>query len=278
MAALEKDLGGTTTDGDSAKQIEKLEGEVASLRERYSDDHPDVVRLRKSIAALKQSATSEPAAQAVKPKADNPGYLSLETQLKVLEAEMEGVRAKRKDLSAKLATYEARLVQTPQVEQEYLDLTRDRENSLVRYREMKAKLMEAEVAQELEKDRKGERFSLIDPPQFPERPRTPNRPAILLIGLVAALGGGMGYGGAIEAIDPSIKSAKHLGRSFTAPILSVIPRIETAEERTKQRRRRLALWAVLAAVFVAGAVGIHLFYLPLEVLWYLIPRRLGIAI
>src|SRR5262249_48391972 len=110
------------------------------------------------------------------------------------------------------------------------------------------------------------------------RPRTPNRPAILLVGLVAALGGGVGYGGAREAIDPSIKSAKQLGRSFAAPILSVIPRIETAEERLKGKRKRLALWGMLAAGIVAAAVTIHVFYIPLEVLWYLIPRRLGISI
>jgi type VI protein secretion system component VasF len=190
---------------------------------------------------------------------------------------MESLRTKRTALSAKLASYEARLVQTPQVVQEYLDMTRDRENSLARYREMKAKLMEAEVAQELEKDRKSERFSLIDPPQFPERPRSPNRPAILWVGLIAALGVGMGYGGAAEAVDPSIKSAKQLGRKFPAPILSVIPHIETAEERAKRKRKRLVLWALIAAALVLAAVLIHLFYMPLELLWYLIPRRLGIS-
>jgi polysaccharide biosynthesis transport protein len=279
MAALEREVGDPSAASERAKQIEKLESESVSLRERYSEDHPDVVRLRKSIAALKEGGNYDPVTSTSRPpKADNPGYLSLETQLKVLAAEMEGLRKKRTELSAKLATYEARLVQTPQVEQEYLDLSRDRENSVSRYREMKAKLMEAEIGQELEKDRKGERFSLIDPPQFPEKPRSPNRPAILLIGLVAALGGGLGYGGVLEAADQSIKSPKQLGRTFGAPILSVIPRIETARERARRRRKRMVLWALVAAGVVIAGVLIHFFYMPLEVLWYLIPRRIGIAL
>ncbi len=280
MAALEREVGDTPDENERAKQIEKLESESIALGERYSEDHPDVVRLKKSIAALKQEERRASAANPRfrPPKVDNPSYLSLETQLKVLQAEMEGLRKKRTELVAKLETYEARLVQTPQVEQQYFDLTRDRENSVARYRDMKAKVMEAEVGQELEKDRKGERFSLIDPPQLPEKPRSPNRPAILLIGLVAAAGGGLGYGGLLEAADQSIKSPKQLGRIFAAPLLSVIPHIETAEERTRRGRKRIVLWMLVATGIVIAALLIHLFYMPLEVLWYLVPRRLGIAL
>jgi len=66
-----------------------------------------------------------------------------------------------------------RLTRMPQVEREYVNLKRDYENSQMRYRELKAKQMEAEVGQQLEKERKGERFSLIDPPQLPEKPSSP---------------------------------------------------------------------------------------------------------
>jgi len=66
-----------------------------------------------------------------------------------------------------------RLTSMPQVEREYVNLKRDYENSQMRYRELKAKQMEAEVGQQLEKERKGERFSLIDPPQLPENRSSP---------------------------------------------------------------------------------------------------------
>ena len=51
-------------------------------------------------------------------------------------------------------TYDSRLLQIPEIEREYRDLTRDYENAQTRYREVKAKQMQAEVSQELEKDRK----------------------------------------------------------------------------------------------------------------------------
>jgi len=278
IASLEQELGGTMTDDERAKQVEKLESEAAELRERYSEDHPDLVRLRKLIAALNRGDDQERTGPKAEIKADNPSYLSLQTQLRVLDAEAQGLRKKREEATAKLSIYEARIVQTPQVEQEYLDLVRDRENTLARYREMKSKLSESQVAEDLEKDRKGERFSLIDPPQLPERPRSPNRPAILLLGVVVALGGGLGYGGLLEALDPSIKGPKHLGRSFGAPILSVIPHIETAGERAARRRTHTLLWVGLLAALIAAALLVHFFYMPLEVLWYWLPRRLGIAL
>jgi uncharacterized protein involved in exopolysaccharide biosynthesis len=278
IAALEQKVGASAPDADGAKRIRQLESEVTALRERYAADHPDVVRAEKTLAALKQSVSAAQPTSRVTPKGDNPSYLSLQTQLKVIDAETQAQQKKRTELEAKLARYDARLVQTPQVEQRYQDLVREHENAVVRYREMKAKLMEAEVAQELEKDRKGERFSLIDPPQLPEKPRSPNRPAILVIGIIGALGGSLGYAGVLEALDRSIKSPTHLGRAFGAPILSVIPHIETADERARARRNRLLIWAAVGGGLVLAAVLVHLFHMPLEVLWYVLARRLGIAL
>jgi uncharacterized protein involved in exopolysaccharide biosynthesis len=274
IAALEQQVGTPTSDSERAKEIAKLESEAASLRERYAPDHPDLVRIDKSIAALKAKGASAPAQPA---RPDNPPYLSLQTQLKVIDAEAQALRKKRADLEAKLAGYDARLMQTPQVEQRYQDLVRERENAVTRYREMKAKLMEAEVAQELEKDRKGERFSLIDPPQLPEKPRSPNRSTILLLGVIGAMGGGLGYGGVAEALDRSIKSPRHLGRTFGAPVLSVIPHITTLQEHARARRRRIVLWVIAAASLTLGLLLLHFFYMPLEVLWYALPRKIGMA-
>ena len=87
----------------------------------------------------------------------------------------------------KINALESRLLKSPQVEREYLGLARDYENAVLKYREIKAKLMEAELAQELERGHKGERFSLIDPPTLPEQPIKPNRLAILFLGFIFSL-------------------------------------------------------------------------------------------
>jgi len=261
------------------KVIARLDTQLVTLRERYSSDHPDVIGVVKRIEALRAARGSvEETEKSAAFDGGNPAYLAVQTQLKVLDSEMASARVRRKEIDARLAQYESRLVQTPQVEQEYLDLTRERENTLARYREMKQKQMEAEVAQELEKERKGERFSLIDPPQLPEKPRSPNRPVILIVGVVAALVGGVGVGGLREWLDRSIKGPKQLIRTLAAPILTVVPHIETDEERAQRRRRRLVFGLAGTAGLILCLVAVHLFYRPIGVLWFVLLRRLDIGL
>ncbi len=276
IEALKRETGQTGDGDEKAKRLAKMRADLAALRERYSPDHPDVIKLVHSIESLENALAADASAPKEKPtiKPENPAYISIQTQLDALDSEQKSLKSKRLELLAKRDQYEKRLEQTPQVEREYLDLSRDHENSVVRYRETKAKLMEAEVAQQLEKNAKAERFSLIDPPQLPERPRSPNRPAILLIGVVAALAGSAGYGGVLEGLDGSVKNPKQLVRTVRVPLLSVIPYIDNGADRARRRNRRLfAIGAVIAGVLVLLA-AIHFFWMPLEVFWYYLLRRL----
>jgi len=268
IAALKKETGGVADAGERSKQLTRLHAELATARERYSDDHPDIVKLRKSIAALEaeQLDSGDVRTTAVKP--ENPAYIALQAQLQSALSEIKSSRTKRAALQAKVASYERRLEQTPQVEREYLDLSRDREASWTRYREIKAKQMQADIGQELEKDRKGERFSLIDPPQLPEQPSSPNRPAILLLGLVLSLGAGVGCAAILEGLDDSVHGAKTLTAIVKVPVLAVIPYIENEGERRKKLKlRRIAAASSLAAL-VLVAILINSFFVPLDVLWF----------
>ena len=280
IEALKRETGKSDDPQEKFKRREKLRTDLAALRERYAADHPDVVKLTRSIESLEQSMADDAMAQkgpaaAIKP--ENPAYISMQTQLDALNSEEKGLRVKRIELQTKRDQYEKRLEQTPQTEREYLDLNRDHENSVVRYREIKAKQMDAEVAQQLEKDAKAERFSLIDPPQFPEKPRSPNRPAILLIGAVVALGGGVGYGGVLEGLDGSVKNPKQLTRTLQVPLLSVIPFMENDRERTRRKKRWMLIVTAAVVAIIVLLVAVHFFVMPLEVLWYSILRRLQLG-
>ena len=257
IAALKADTGATGK-VDTADQLKKLEAELAALKERYGDDHPDVQRLKRSIAALTAPKASprrltrgrQQASRRPDPDPpDNPAYIVLATQLESTKRELAQLSALRDDLRAKQRTYDARLLQIPEVEREYSELTRDYDNAQTRYREIKAKQMQAEGAVELEKDRKAERFSLGEPANLPEKPFSPNRPAIALIGLVASLGSGLGLAWLREAIDPSVKGPLELARIAPVPILTAIPYIETQREQVGKRRRTLgADWLELGGL------------------------------
>jgi succinoglycan biosynthesis transport protein ExoP len=268
IEALQKETGGGSDPQEQSKQLVRLRADLATTRDKYSDDHPDVVKLKKSIAALEaeQGVPGSVKAPVVKP--ENPAYITFKAQLESILSELKSSRSKRAALQSKVASFDLRLEQTPQVEREYLDLTRDHEASLLRYREIRAKQMQADIGQELEKDRKGERFSLIDPPQLPEKPSSPNRPAILLLGLVLSLGGGVGSAAVLESLDDSVRGSKALSGLLKVPVLAVIPYMENNEER--QRKRKIALVIVASSVATLGlaVLLVHFFFVPLDVLWF----------
>src|SRR5499427_4438475 len=264
IEALEKTV--KTPESRDQRSLDEAKAELARLSERYSPDHPDVVKQRKRVEAL-ESVAAEDADKAGK-RPGNPVYVSLETQGESIRMEIESLRERRKQLQSTLAEYRLRVEQTPSVEHRYRDLERDRENTVAKYREIRAKQMEADVATELEKNRKAERFSLIDPPQYPEKPQAPNRPMLLLGAFVVSVGGGLGAGAFTEILDGSVKGARALTVLLEAPPLAVVPRIRDLARL--KRRRRLFLIAVAAAAvaIVLALAAIHVLLVPLDTLLY----------
>lgn len=271
IAALKREVGASSRDTD-AMERQRLEAELVALKERYSDDHPDVQRVRRSIATLKTAKGGEtalskqterdPAGDATQ-RPDNPAYVALNSQLATTRSELAHLSGMREDLRAKQRTYDARLLQIPEIEREYRDLTRDYESAQTRYREVKAKQMQAEVAVELERDRKAERFTLSEGANLPEKPSRPNRPGILLGGLVASLGSGIGLAWLRELFDRSVKGPWELARIASVPILTPIPYIETEGERRRNRRRALIASGFVILIVVAFLLGVHLLVKPL---------------
>jgi hypothetical protein len=120
----------------------------------------------------------------------------------------------------------------------------------------------------LEKDRKGERFSLLEPAQRPEKPFQPDRTMIMLIGLALALGGGVGFGALREALDFSIKGPRDLARKVALPILAQVPYLPSVEDI---ERRKLKNWLVAGGLTLIVAVALavlHFFFTPLDTVFY----------
>ena len=269
---LEKQTSGVSQRQQQAKEMTRLRSELGAAREKYSEEHPDVVRLTKQLAALEaslpQTTSKTPESVVAAEKPENPAYINLQSQLEATNNEIRSLNLKIGQVKAKVADYERRIVQTPQVEREYLDMRRDYENSQLRYRELKSKQMDAGVGQQMEKESKGEKFLLIEPPQLPEKPIKPNRIAILILGFILSLSGGLGFALVAESLDSSVRGVHGLIMALGAAPLSVIPYIENSIDVA--RRAKMKKLAVRTAVTgaVVGVVLIQFLWLPLDVIWY----------
>ncbi|MGX2030123.1 GumC family protein [Methylocaldum gracile] len=272
IASLKMDAGDSDSGLEMAKHLAQLDGQLASLREKYSENHPDIVNLRKQISALEAELRKAQTTRAVRDIAasqpENPAYITLQAQRDGTLQDLRVLRQRREEVKAKLGAYESRLLQSPKVERQYLELFRDYENATARYRELRAKAMEAEVAEQLEKKSKGERFSIIEPPLLPEKPIKPNRPAIAFLGVMLAIAGGFGYVLLIENMDKSIRGAKLITGLAGGPPLAVIPYFETDEDISQQQKMRsVGMLAGLGFILLILAL-VHWLWIPLDVLWF----------
>ncbi len=277
IKALEQEVGGVDK-LEIANQLKSKKAELASLKERYSDNHPDVKKLKKQVANL-QKELSKPSRKKIKTgaKPDNPAYIQLQAQLQAAQAERQAMLEVKQKLQKRLEKYEKGLLKTPQVEREYLKLTREHENAVMKFREVKAKQMEADMAQAMEKERKAERFSLIEPPLLPEEPYKPNRPAIIFLGFILAIGLAVAVALLKESLNPSVYGVRGLMTVTGEQPLVVVPYIETAEDVDNSKKFKLRLIAIIVGVIVLLTVIFHIFVMPLDVLWYVVFRKLGIS-
>ncbi len=283
IASLESDAGTSAPDGstDRSRRLEEARSELAASRERYSPEHPDIQRLERVIAELVAEAStvpaeaSAPAAPLGAGRADNPAYVQLRTQLAATGYDRDALVAEIATMRRRIAEYERALAASPQVERTYRELVRNLQNAQLKYQEIRAKQMEAKVSENLETDRKGERFTLIDPPMPPERPESPNRRMILALGVFLSLALAAGVAALLESLDVTIRGTRDL-RTLMRPVpLTIVPTIWTEGEMLGMARRRRMKLAGAVAGCVLAALAVHLAVRPLDMLWFAAMRRFG---
>jgi uncharacterized protein involved in exopolysaccharide biosynthesis len=275
---LESQVGEVDDSVEKIRRLEDLKGQLAAMKGELGPKHPDVVKLSREVDALSNEVehlgTEKAVLELEDEKPDNPAYISLKTQIASADMEIQSLTEQEKEIRKGIREYEEKMEKAPLVEKEYSNLLRDYDNARAKYNELMNKFMEARVAQGMEESQRGERFTIIDPAQLPEKPYKPNRLAILLIGLVLALGGGVGLAALRETMDTSIKGVEELYRLAGVPVLSAISLIQTPQERKARRVK----WAVVALGSIA-AVGVSLFLIdqfvmPLDVFWVKVQRRM----
>ena len=261
----------TSSVAEKAKELSKLRAKLGVLIKKYSSEHPDVTKLNKAIYTLEneiKDIDKLPEQKVMELQPENALYISLQGQIQGIELDIKAVKERKDKLKKKLSDYELRIAMGPQIESEYLELSREQANTLSRFRDIKAKQMEAEIGQQLEKASKGETFILIDPAQFPEKPIKPNRIAIVFLSVVFAIALGLGLAVLQESLDSSVRGIGGIAKILTAAPLAVIPVIYNSQDYIyRQRRIRLVLSAAISSVVIVVLL-VHFFWTPLDVLWF----------
>ncbi len=256
------------------KQLVLKSQDLAALVDTYGENYPDVQKARRVVDNLRTLLESIPNLDPGEP--DNPAYISIRSQIERLRAEIRTLSETRRALQSRIDRHTGYLLSIPDVEAEYRALQREHENALQKYQEITAKQMEARVSENLEIDNKGERFVLIEPPIHPERPSKPNRIALMLVGTLLAMTAGLGSVGIAEAMDTRVRGRRGIQNLLTAPPLAIIPSIRDEGMRTHRYRSMSIATGIAVVVIAAALVTVHTTVKPLDVLWFVLLRKIGI--
>jgi uncharacterized protein involved in exopolysaccharide biosynthesis len=295
----------TSASGEPVQTSERLQQQLEKLLLVYTDQYPEVKTLRELIPLVrkeeekqeKASKKAAPGADATSdatkapdaedsvsmmvtiPKIRNERALQLseslirskeetgklKTQQELAAKEIAELKEERKDVQARLDALQKGIGRLPIREQELASINRDYQISKANYQSLLDKKLSAEMATDMERRQKAERFTIIDPARVPEKPVKPNRPLLyalcsfggLLLGIVSALGR--------ELRTNAILGEWELPKGV--PVLGRIPRIVPAVappspdgpgRNVARKRVRLALiWSSALVVAIAAAAGFY---------------------
>lgn len=273
-AARTQEMNGHEGESRAAK-LARLRDEYQELASRYTVQHPDRRALRQRIAALEDG---DDAGDEIAHEDDLTHGLhaaQIEARLEANERRIASLQEQRSELEQRISELEERVVQTPQVERALFTLMRDHDNARAKYEEIRAKQVDAQIAESLEEQSRAERFTLLEPPILPEVPVKPDRVRLAILSMFLAAGSAGGFGFLLELINRRVRGPRALALIVRQQPLALLPYIETNEE--KRRRYTLLIAIGVGLVLLLGVVAacIHLFHTPIDMLYYRLISRFG---
>jgi len=170
-------------------------------------------------------------------------------QRMAIQADIGKVQQDVARIEQEIRQYQKRIERTPQREGELIALKRDYDNIQNTYKSLLNRKLEADIAVNMEKKKKGEQFRILDYAKMPEKPVSPDLRKIFAVSLAGGLGVGFGILFLFDMLNASIQRKEEM-EMLGVPVLVTIPRIY--DERAKRWKRVNGIASICA--LLAGGV------------------------
>lgn len=220
------------------RRHQELREKLAKLNAEFWETYPDVILTKQEIRQVEEELVRLYGPDAIKPgeKPLDPYLQDLKKQQSELKSELTLLKQRQQLLHSEKKLYEERVEKAPAVEQELLILMRDYDNMKNNYRSLLDKRLNARVAENLEKQKQGGQFRILDPPNFPRGPATPNQQRIMIIGFLLGCVLGIGMAVLQEQLNPQFRRPEDVEHVLGPQLLAVIPDFTLAYSRLRWQR------------------------------------------
>jgi len=210
-------------------QLRARQEQLTVLLSRYTQEHPDVVKLKNEIADLKRKIDEGPnPSDAPKPrKATEPPQLQqLRAKIQQAELNYNDLVKRQAKVQDQIKVIEGHIEASPMVELELKELTRNYQSAQEFYNELLKKRENADMGSRLVHQQQGEHFSVLDPPSLPTAPSFPK--------MLNFAGGGFGGGALLGlvilyllmALDKTLHTEREVEAYLKLPVLTSVPVLE----------------------------------------------------
>lgn len=246
LAAWESTQTGAGNPQTLEQQLAARQSQLIELQARYTDDHPDVIKLKQEIAQIQRriddlanaDPNSGPRGTERASAAEPPQIQQLRAQIRNLAQTIEEKNREQARLQEQIRVFQSRVQLSPVIEQQFKELTRDYDTALAHYNDLLSKRTQSEMATDLERRQQGEQFRVLDPANLPESPSYPDRAQYALggLGVGLLLGGGLAL--LFEMRDKSIRSERDVEALLALPTLAMVPTVSNGNGSRFQIRKR----------------------------------------
>ncbi|MFP5380834.1 MAG: XrtA system polysaccharide chain length determinant [Gammaproteobacteria bacterium] len=235
-------------------RIQALQKQMDQLRLQYTDLHPDIRSTKRLIEKLEAQKKTDAAANKSNPagaRIQNPVYQQLTIAIAEADATVSSLGARVAEFQRRYNELRNASNMIPQVEQEYTQLMRDYDVYRQNYDALLKRRESVTMSGEVESKTDTVDFRVIDPPFVPSQPAWPNRPLLLSLVTLGALGAGIAVAFLLSQLRRTVVDRRALRELTGLPLLGAVSRVETEESRRRKRKGLLAYLATLGGLLVA---------------------------
>jgi len=210
---LDAGIGEDRTLSENEALLRELRRKLASELAANTDEHPNVIALRKRVADQEELV-----------KQDRRGGRSSSPAIRASRTELSLMRQRIAEIDAEMDELVVRVDRIPALSEELSSLEQKeqvlRENYLASLR----KVEEAELAENLETAQHGAQIEILERARPPASPKL-SRWLLLAAGVALSFGLAVGVAVLLELVDPVVLNARQIEDLIDRPVLGSLPRV-----------------------------------------------------
>ena len=242
-------------------RLMEMENRLSNLLLRYTENYPEVVRLKFEMEALQQRMEDPEEAQrergGTRMTSLNPLHQQLQSQLYEVESELSSLDARKRNLQQNISAREQQLQEIPEAQKALAILIQERDSYRTIFNDLLARMTQSEVSTQMEVANKASTFRVVDPAVLPQAPVSPDMLRMLLLAVAGGFGCGLGLIFLLENMDSRVRDVAIL-EELGVQVLAVVPHISDPAV-LKRRYFSNVVLVGFSGFYLVAFIGIFLF-------------------